>query len=138
VFFKKSKKSILYVSCDAMSLITTWNNHAKTLPREEYGHASSNYTVRSSRALSSMENVAGSSPTPLYRFTNKPQPSVVEGSTPKPVMLSWNRPVLNMTCKDIAGSHPCAVPFLERTNRSLDPLRPIYNLPSFETTPEVN
>ena len=118
-------------------MLSTWFNHAKTLPRDTYENTSSS-TTRVNRVLSPQEPIPGSSPMSLNRFTNKPLPAFVEGSRPKPIMLSWNRPVLNMTCTDIVGSHPCAVPFLERTSRSVDPLRPAYKLPSFETTPEVS
>ena len=117
--------------------MSSWYNHAKTLPRDANDRTTSFSLTRSKRTLSPQEPILGSSPNPSYRFTNKPEVSIVEGSRPKPMMLSWNRPVLNMTCSDIVGCHPCAIPFLERTNRSVNPLLPSYKLPSFEKIPEV-
>lgn len=77
-------------------------------------------------------DIEGATPTkPFSRFTNKPPKDDIEGSRPKSQLKSWDRPVLNLTADDITGCHPVAVPIREHTRRSVNPLNPTYQLPSF-------
>jgi hypothetical protein len=80
-------------------------------------------------------DIAGATPTPLNRFTNKPPKDEVAGSRPKLNILTWNRPVMNLTVSDIPGNGQAYSHFLANATRHSDPLAPSYKLPAFRATP---
>ena len=81
------------------------------------------------------KDIDGATPTPLNRFTNKPAKDEVAGSKPKPTILTWNRPVMNLTVSDIPGNGHAYSHFLANATRHSDPLTPSYTLPAFRATP---
>jgi len=83
-------------------------------------------------------DIAGATPTPLERYTNKPPKDEVPGSKPKLNILTWNRPVMNLTTKDIPGNEPVKSHFRAHATRITDPMMPTYALPAFRSsvTPE--
>jgi hypothetical protein len=83
-------------------------------------------------------DIAGATPTPLERYTNKPPKEEVPGSKPKLNILTWNRPVMNLTTSDLAGNCPAKSHFIAHATRHSDPLAPSYTLPAFRAsaTPE--
>ena len=84
------------------------------------------------------KDIAGATPTPLERYTNKPPKDEVLGSKPKLNILTWNRPVMNLTTKDIPGNEPVKSHFRAHATRITDPMMPTYALPAFRSsvTPE--
>ena len=83
-------------------------------------------------------DIAGASPTPVERFTNKPPKEEVPGSKPKLNILTWNRPVMNLTTADIPGNCPATSHFMIHATRHGNPLQPSYSMASCKlaATPE--
>ena len=80
-------------------------------------------------------DIAGATPTPLERFTNKPPKEEVAGSKSKSNLLGWNRPVMNLETHDISGNDSGKSHFLANSTRSVNPLNPTYALPAVRPTP---
>jgi hypothetical protein len=80
----------------------------------------------------STADIPGAMPAKRFGFTQKPEKDFIPGSTSRSLILSWNRPVMNLTVNDIEGTHPVANHFLETTTRVTNPLTPSYQIASFK------
>ena len=84
------------------------------------------------------QDITGATSTPLERYTNRPPKDEIAGSKPKLSILTWNRPVMNLTVSDIPGNGTAYSHFLSHSKRHSDPMAPSYPVSAFKasTTPE--
>lgn len=104
-----------------------------TLPKEEK-------RVFAGRETNYIGDIEGSNHQNSFKkkFYNKPTwgPSDISGATPKPLTHSRNCPDNTLRIDDIDGTRRTIKDRMMRTNRHVDPLDPVYPLPSF--TPAEN